>query len=103
MYGGRLECVGTQLRLKSKFGDGYKLALTLAMPALPPTTPATVIAAALDASADKAHAFVLSQLCPAARRVSRVGYTLTYVLPRRSTDVAAAFAALQVQNNRCFF
>jgi ABC-type branched-subunit amino acid transport system ATPase component len=80
---GKLRAVGTQQRLKHRFGSGYRLTLHLDA-----TSPA-----ALDATAARAHAFVVRALSPQALLLSRVGTSMTYVLPR-GTDVAGVFAAL---------
>jgi ABC-type multidrug transport system ATPase subunit len=81
--GGRLRAVGTQQRLKHRFGSGYRLTLHLAPPS----------PAALEATAARAHAYVIRALSPSALLLSRVGSSMTYVLPR-GTDVAAVFGAL---------
>ena len=83
LAGGRLRAVGTQQRLKHRFGSGYRLTLHLAPPS----------PAALEATAARAHAYVIRALSPSALLLSRVGSSMTYVLPR-GTDVAAVFGAL---------
>jgi ABC-type multidrug transport system ATPase subunit len=89
---GRLRAVGTQQRLKHRFGSGYKLVLHLAAPAGEP--------AALEAAAARANAYVTAQLAPGAALLSRVGSTLSYVLPRVGTDVAGIFGALDAAKGR---
>ena len=86
---GKLRAVGTQQRLKHRFGSGYRLTLHLAPPS----------PAALEATAARAHAYVMASLSPQAVLLSRVGTSMTYVLPR-STDVAAVFAALDAVRGR---
>jgi ABC-type multidrug transport system ATPase subunit len=92
LAGGKLRAVGSQQRLKHRFGSGYKLVLHLTAPAGEP--------AALEAAAARANAFVTSSLAPGAALLSRVGSTLSYVLPRVGTDVAAMFAALDAAKGR---
>jgi ABC-type multidrug transport system ATPase subunit len=87
--GGKLRAVGTQQRLKHRFGSGYRLTLHLAPPS----------PAALEATAARAHAYVVRTLSPSALLLSRVGTSMTYVLPR-GTDVAAVFAALDAVRGR---
>ena len=81
--GGRLRCLGTQLRLKNRFGDGYKLTLSLAN-----GKPETMAAA---------RAFVATQLCAGAKEVAAAGTsaTLTCMLPREGVDVASLFQLLE--------
>lgn len=86
MYGGRLQCVGSQLRLKSKFGNGYKVTLTLQ-----------------DASPDgfaAAHRFVTESVSSRARLVTRVGPTVSYLLPPDGVDVADLFQVLEANKGR---
>ena len=87
--GGKLRAVGTQQRLKHRFGSGYRLTLHLAPPS----------PAALEATAARAHAYVVRSLSPAALLLSRVGTSMTYVLPR-DTDVAAVFEKLDAARGR---
>ena len=88
--GGKLRAVGSQQRLKHRFGSGYRLTLHLN-----PPTPA-----ALEATAAKAHAFVMRSLSSKAGLLSRVGNTLSYVLPRE-IDVAGVFAKMDaVRRNK---
>lgn len=75
----QLRCVGNQLRLKSRFGDGYKLTVT------------GVSEAALSA----AEAFIKRTLCPAAQLLSRTGLTLCFLLPHGSVDVADVFQTME--------
>ena len=93
MAAGQLRAVGTQQRLKHRFGSGYKLTLHLAAPSGAP--------AALEAAAGRANAYVTTTLCPGAALLSRVGSTLCYVLPRGAgTDVAAVFGALDAAKGK---
>jgi len=78
---GKLAAVGSQLRLKHRFGSGYRLTLHLNPPS----------PAALEATAARAHAFVMRSLSSKSQLLSRVGNTLSYVLPR-GIDVAGVFA-----------
>lgn len=82
LAGGQLRAVGSQQRLKRRFGSGYRL--TLHLDALPAT---------LEATAARTHAFILASVCAQAVLLSRVGTTLSYILPRQ-VDIAAVFAAL---------
>jgi hypothetical protein len=67
-----------QLRLKNRFGDGYKLALS-AVDALEPTLA-------------RVRAFVHGHpLMRSARETSAVGGSLTFLLPRGAVDVPGLF------------
>ena len=67
--------------------------MTLAVP--PGSTSNQAGQAFVQAMAVAAHAFVLSKVHPDSKLVSRVGTTLSYVLPKEGVDVAAAFTILQ--------
>lgn len=79
MCKGSLRCVGSQQRLKNRFGDGYKLNVGLQSEAMYPT----------------AAAFVTESLCPGAREVYRVGINVSYVLPREGLEVATLFQRME--------
>lgn len=99
MVGGRLQAVGSQLRLKAKYGDGYTLTTSLAHPA-GQLGAASAAGGAMDAAAARAFAYIRT-VVPGAALVSRVGSTATFLLPRVDAatgaplDVAAVFAALE--------
>jgi len=77
---GRLQCVGNQLGLKNRFGDGYKLTLTLSDPT--------------SVGLEAARAFVSSAISRRSRLVSHVGATAVFALPVDGVDVAAVFQLL---------
>jgi energy-coupling factor transporter ATP-binding protein EcfA2 len=95
MARGQLRAVGTQLRLKSLYGDALRLAVTLAVP--PGAASAPGGAAYVDAVAAATTDFLARRIHPAVRLVSRVGAAVTYLLPRVGVDVAAVFAALEAE------
>jgi len=97
--GGRLRAVGSQLKLKKRWGEGYRLSLILNVP--PGLGSSQAGQAFLDAVAGAAHAFVVARLHPQARLVSRVGSSMTYLLPRGGggASVAEAFALLAEQKS----
>ena len=93
MAKGRVAAIGSQQRLKARFGVGYRVTLHLATPAA--GTGAGAAAALLETAAAAAHAFMLASVARDARLLNRVGTTLAYALPGgASVDVAAVFAAL---------
>lgn len=89
---GKLHAIGSQLRLKARYGDGYQLTLTLAVDQRAPTP---------EAAANRAIAFVRSSITAGARLQSRVGLTATFLLPRVDKasgallDVADVFETLE--------
>jgi ABC-type multidrug transport system ATPase subunit len=87
MARGKLRAVGTQLHLKRRYGDGYRVALTLAGPA---SAAAPGALEALEAAAHAAHAYIVSHVHPSARLVSRVGASATYLLPREEEGQGSA-------------
>jgi ABC-type multidrug transport system ATPase subunit len=100
---GRLRAVGSQQRLKHRFGAGYKLTLHLLAPpaaAAAGGLPASASSALLEATAAAAHAFVLASVAPSARLVNRVGTTLSYSLPREGLDVSAVFGTLDAARGK---
>jgi len=84
MHKGRLQCIGNQLTLKSKYGDGYKLIIH--------TVKGQGSAANDHAATD---AFVRERVCAAATRTSHIGNSVSYVMPRGSVDIAAVFTVLE--------
>lgn len=78
---GTLRCVGSQLRLKNRFGKGYRLALTLASDD--------------DAAVERAVAFVHANVSAEARLATRVNANLSFSLPREGVDVPAIFVTFQ--------
>ena len=81
MCTGALRCVGTQQRLKNRFGDGYKLNIN--------------IASAEDGVYAAASRFICESLCPGAREFSHVGTSVSYMLPREGLDVALLFQSME--------
>ena len=82
MAGGTLRAIGTQLYLKSRFGDGFKVTLNCS-----------------DESEQRlmgVHAFVRS-LSSNAQFVSRFGLHLTYTVPLAGGDVAEIFNQMETQ------
>merc|ERR1711871_1540128 len=69
---GQLRCIGTQMHLKNKFGDGFKLTLNC-------------IQERQDVSP------LLADLCPRARLVHSLGRQQTFVLPMEDVDVEKVF------------
>ena len=84
MAHGRLRCIGNQLHLKNRFGEGYKLSLILRDEGPPAWRAADV--------------FVADHVSRIARRTpGTVGNSVTYVLPRNGVDVAALFQILEAR------
>ena len=80
MAGGSLRAIGTQLYLKSRFGDGFKVTLNC-----------------VDESMERlrrVNDFVTS-LSADAKFVSRFGAHLTYTVPMASGDVATIFNRME--------
>jgi len=75
---GQLRCIGTQMHLKNKFGDGFKLTLNCSREGQ-------------DVSA------LLADLCSGARLVHSLGRQQTFVLPIEDVDVAKLFNTLERQ------
>lgn len=114
MYGGKLAAVGTPLHMKARYGDGYRVSVSLPSPplhllaqaqqlyrgAMPggatgsAGAAAAAAAASYAAAAARAFTFITTRVSPDARLLSHVGATATFNLPR-GVDVAAAFAALE--------
>jgi hypothetical protein len=78
---GKLRCIGTQLRLKNRFGSGYKLSMSLA--------------SASDSALERVAAFVTTHVSPHAALTSRVGASVTFTLPRTGIDVASLFQVME--------
>ena len=78
MAGGGLRCLGTQLYLKRRFGDGFKVSLTLESEARRVGVEA-----------------LMRSLSPAAKLVSEFGQQLVYALPIAGGDVATIFNTLE--------
>lgn len=77
MARGRLRCLGTQQHLKSRFGEGFKLSLTMRSPVM------------------DAGPFVREKLCSSARLVHSVGATRIYMLPTDDgVDIASVFETM---------
>jgi ABC-type multidrug transport system ATPase subunit len=93
MGGGRLQAIGTQMRLKAVYGDGYRLSITLAVPPGAASSPEG--RAYVDSVAQGVDAFVLARVHPAARMHNRVGTSIIYLLPREGIDVAAVFTTME--------
>jgi len=78
---GQLRCIGTQMHLKNKFGDGFKLTLNCAQEGQ-------------DVSA------LLADICQGARLVHSLGRQQTFVMPMDNVDVAKLFNTLERQKRR---
>ena len=78
---GSLRCLGTQVHLKNKFGDGFKLTLNCE-------------SEGQDVSA------LLAEVCEGARLVHALGRQQTFVLPVQNVDVAHLFNTLERQKLR---
>ena len=94
MAGGKVRAIGSQQRLKRRYGEGYRLTLTLAVP--PGLAASAAGQAFLDTVAGATHAMVVQLVDARARLTSRVGTGMTYVLPG-ALDVARAFDTLEQQ------
>lgn len=79
--GGKLRCVGSQLRLKKRFGDGYKLSVNL--------TEAT------DAAVARATQFIHDNITTDATMASHVSNSVSYMIPQESVDMARMFQVFE--------
>lgn len=82
---GRMRCIGTQLRLKNQFGDGYHL--TLGLDNKLDLRDGSKALVALDG-------FVM-QLCRSMRLVSQIATTRAYTLPKAGIQVSRLFEMLE--------
>ena len=83
MVEGRLKCLGTQLHLKSKFGSGYKLSLTLA-----PGCPLGEM--------ERHVQDPLVALCPSLKPISSRGASqYTFLFGEAGTDWGALFGLME--------
>jgi len=78
---GNLRCIGTQLHLKNKFGQGYRLQLSLADDT--------------DENFEHTVAFVHANVSADVRVSARTGKTVQLVLPRSGVDVPALFQTFE--------
>jgi len=78
---GQLRCVGSQLRLKNRFGKGYRLSLALA--------------GRDDITFQRAVDFVHSHVSADARLSTRVNANIAFSLPREGIDVPSIFETFQ--------
>lgn len=78
---GQLRCIGTQVHLKNKFGDGFKLTLNCNHEGQ-------------DVSA------LLAEICTGARLVHALGRQQTFVMPMDNVDVAHLFNTLERQKRQ---
>ena len=83
MCGGQLRCLGTQLHLKSKFGDGFKMSLSMDDERRGP---------AIDA--------LMLTLSPLAKLVTAFGKQRTYTLPLAGSDVSRIFNTMEEQKRQ---
>ena len=90
MAGGQLRCLGTQLHLKSKFGDGFKMVLSV-----PDAPEATTVSAQLRA----VEALMLT-LSEDAKLVTAFGRQLSYTIPLTSTDVSKIFNTMEEEKRK---
>ena len=97
IHAGRLQAVGPQQRLKSVFGDGYKLTCTLDLQqGRPPSQPPVTVA---EASA-QLDVFVRRYVSPLALVTQRTDRAVGYLLPPSATphgpplDIARVFSLL---------
>lgn len=121
MAKGKLRAVGTQLHLKRRFGDGYRLSMTVSAPHPVPAAPGSVPVLCadgkellLDPVAALAHAMMVGNVHPEARLIQsrRLGQvasaatsdfavastgsrSMSYLLPRTGVDVADVFTRLE--------
>ena len=84
-FAGKLEVVGTQLRLKRKYGEGFRLAMT--------------IRSAKPDDAAAVDSYVRQRVSEHAIKVQHVVNNVEYLLPRDSVDVADAFERLENSKN----
>lgn len=92
MAQGQLQAVGSAQRLKQRYGSGYTLTLTLAVPG-------SASSEEVERAAGRALAYVRERVHAQAEEVSRVAGTLTVHIPRQNAgkevDVADLFASMQ--------
>uniref|UniRef100_A0A7S2RDD5 ABC transporter domain-containing protein n=1 Tax=Rhizochromulina marina TaxID=1034831 RepID=A0A7S2RDD5_9STRA len=77
MAGGRLRVLGSQQQLKSRYGSGFKLDLTVVQ------------------GQDEPPTSFVHALCPEASLVHHTGNTVSYALPRGGFSAAEALSTLQ--------
>eukprot|EP00164_Ancoracysta_twista_P003141 GFYU01004190.1.p1 GENE.GFYU01004190.1~~GFYU01004190.1.p1 ORF type:complete len:1422 (-),score=447.32 GFYU01004190.1:80-4345(-) len=73
MAQGRLQCLGSQMRLKRRFGEGFTLRLNVAN------------------KEDDVTEFVTKYLCREAKLVQKFGKSRTYVMPQQEIAVSQVF------------
>jgi ABC-type multidrug transport system ATPase subunit len=73
---GQLRCLGTQMHLKKKFGDGFKLTLNCDQEG-------------------QDNSGLLAEICDGARLVHALGRQQTFVMPIDNLDVAHLFNTLE--------
>eukprot|EP01052_Picozoa_sp_SAG31_P005474 SAG31_NODE_241_length_19364_cov_17.168544_7_plen_487_part_00 len=76
MCGGNLRCIGAQLYLKSKFGDGFKLSLSTSL-------------------SDVELTALMREISPEARVISTFGTQQSYSVPTAGADVGRIFNAME--------
>ena len=93
MAGGQLRCLGTQLHLKSKFGDGFKMVLSV------PDAPDMPDALTVTAQHRDVEALMLN-LSQDAKLLATFGKQLSYTLPLASTDVSKIFNTMEEEKRK---
>ena len=93
MAGGQLRCLGTQLHLKSKFGDGFKMVLSV------PDAPDKPNALTATAQHRAVEALMLN-LSQDAKLLATFGKQLSYTLPLASTDVSKIFNTMEEEKRK---
>jgi ABC-type multidrug transport system ATPase subunit len=98
---GQLICIGSQLRLKRRFGDGFRLKVALVTPA--PVAAGTVVATVVGDSAGTSddgrttnaaqllQDFVQREVCEDAKLVHQFKTQFTFMLPAASVKISVLF------------
>jgi len=97
---GSLRCLGSQLHLKNRFGEGYKLTVNIDQDAKarPSGVENKTEQKGTEVRTDL-HDFILS-FCTTALLVSHFGKTYTYMLPKKDIEVSSVFRLMEDRSNR---
>jgi len=83
MSRGNLRCLGSQMHLKGKFGEGYTMKVNVG-----------------DAAEGVDAPFFVSQLLPAAKLVDHIGGNYTYQVPKAGVTISELFESMEANRNK---
>jgi ABC-type multidrug transport system ATPase subunit len=83
MADGTLQCLGSQLHLKTKFGSGYEMKLSMS----PERNSAEDV--------ERVHEFIIASLSKGAVLADAVGTQRVYTLPRATTSISVVFELME--------